>query len=73
MCLPLNWQKNEWRWQDKGFDIKAARVEQAACLQDQISINRQQLDSSAKLMRISFLGTIGTAAVSAVLLMLILF
>ena len=29
--MPLNWRKDQWRWQDKGFDIKAARIEQAAC------------------------------------------
>jgi hypothetical protein len=71
--MPLNWRKDQWRWQDKGFDIKAARIEQAACLEEQIATNREQLDGSAGLMRISFLGTIITAAISALLLMIILF
>jgi hypothetical protein len=71
--LPLNWRKDRWRWQDKGFDIKAARVEQAACLEEQIATNRRQLDWSAALMRASFRGTIITAMISSVLLMIILF
>jgi hypothetical protein len=71
--LPLNWRKDRWRWQDKGFDIKAARVEQTACLEEQIAANRKQLDWTAGLMRISFVGTISTAAISAILLMIILF
>ena len=71
--LPLNWRKDQWRWQDKGFDLRAARIEQAACLEEQIAANRKQLDWSAGLMRISFLGTIVTAVVSAILLMIILF
>jgi hypothetical protein len=70
---PLNWRKNQWRWQDKGFDIKAARVEQAACLEEQIVANRKQLDSTARLMRTSFFGTISAAAIAAILLMIMLF
>lgn len=70
---PLNWLKNHWRWHDKGFDLKAARVEQAACLAEQIADNRKLLDWTAQLMRISFLGTIVTAVVAAALFMIILF
>ena len=70
---PLNWRKDRWRWQEHGFTIKSARVEQAACLEEQITGNRKQLDSAALLMRASFFGTIGTAIASAALLMIMLF
>ena len=70
---PSNWHKENWRWQDKGFNLKSARVEQAACLEEQIVANREHLDSAGRLMRISFVGTITTAIGAAILLMIELF
>jgi len=65
---PLNWTKDHWRWKEHGFDLRAARVEQAACLEEQIAANQQYFRWTAQWMRISFVVTIGTAVAAAIFL-----
>lgn len=69
---PLNWRRDRWRWQDKGFDIKAARIEQIACLEEAIEANRKHFRWAAKRMHLSY-NTVGTAISSAVVLLVALF
>jgi hypothetical protein len=70
---PLNWRTDRWRWPQKGFDIKSARVEQAACLEEQIEANQRHFQWAAHLMHISFYVTIGMGIASAIFLLATLF
>lgn len=69
---PLNWRKEMWRWQDKGFGIKSARVEQAACLEEHIEANHRNFGQIATLMHLSFYITVGTAISAAIALLIVL-
>lgn len=69
---PLNWAKSAWRWSDKGFDMKAARVEQAACLEESIDANQTHFKWAAETMHVSFYVTVIAATVSAIVLLAVL-
>lgn len=69
---PHNWAPHEWRWADKGFDLKAARVEQASCLQEGIQKNQRAATRSSRWMHWSMVTTaaaVGTAGISLLLIL----
>jgi hypothetical protein len=69
---PINWLPAEWRWQNKGFSLKEARVEQACCLQEAILKNQRAARKAAELMHWSMYASAGSVAAAGLVLLLIL-
>lgn len=69
---PLNWRPSEWCWQDKGFGTKAARIEQAYCLQTCIEKNQCAAAWAAGMMHWSMALTAGSGLAAGLALLAIL-